>query len=141
MKKLVSILLCVIIIISSFCTATVSATTQQSLKQAIESYEAQSGEKVNVRRYYFLMPNGSNGDKSDHEDWFLYDQYVPSWYNSMLIYPTLSKLLYSTTTLMEDMTQMTLSTMMLHTATPLTCQDTNPMSQIFIQTDLSHLKI
>lgn len=82
MKKLISILLCVIIIISSFCTATVSATTQQSLKQAIESYEAQSGEKVNVRRYYFLMPNGSNGDKSDHEGWFLYDQYVPSWYNS-----------------------------------------------------------
>ncbi len=82
MKKLVSIILCVLLIIGSISVASSAATTQKSLKQAIELYETQTGETVNTKRYYFLMPNGSNGEKGDDEDWFFYDEYIPSWYNT-----------------------------------------------------------
>jgi len=80
MKKLVSVILCVLLIVGSLSVSSFSAATAQSIKQAIEIYEAESGEKVNTNRYYFLMPDGTNG-KLGKDDWFFKDEYTPSWYN------------------------------------------------------------
>ena len=48
--------------------------TQKSAKDIIAEYEAKTGEKVETNRYYFLMPNGSNGKKGA-------DGYAENWYN------------------------------------------------------------
>ena len=57
--------------------------SQKSVKEAIKEYEAETGEKVETNRYYFLMPNGKNGEKSDDETELLipYGEYAESWYN------------------------------------------------------------
>ena len=57
--------------------------SDKSVKEAIAEYEAETGEKVETNRYYFLMPNGENGEKSDDKtELFLpYDEYAESWYN------------------------------------------------------------
>ncbi len=80
MKKILSILLCLILILGSVSVVSFSAATTLSLKQAIESYEAQTGEKVETNRYYFLMPDGTNG-KRGTDEWFFPDEFAPSWYN------------------------------------------------------------
>lgn len=86
MKKLLSIIICMTIILSCVCVSFSATSTQISLKQAIERYEANSGEKVNTNRYYFLMPDGSNGDKGDDEYWPFYEKFVPSWFNDSTSY-------------------------------------------------------
>ncbi|MBQ8539091.1 MAG: dockerin type I repeat-containing protein [Ruminococcus sp.] len=48
--------------------------TQKSAKDIIAEYEAKTGEKVETNRYYFLMPNGSNGKKGA-------EGYAENWYN------------------------------------------------------------
>ena len=81
MKKLLSITLCVLIILSSISVATFTAASEMSLKQAIEIYEKNSGEKVNTKRYYFLMPNGTNSEVCDDEFYKNYGERPQSWYN------------------------------------------------------------
>ena len=81
MKKLLSITLCALIILSSISVATFTAASEMSLKQAIEIYEKNSGEKVNTKRYYFLMPNGTNSEVCDDEFYKNYGERPQSWYN------------------------------------------------------------
>ena len=74
MKKFISILLAVLLLASA---AVVSANAysvwedvvnddgdmvpNQSVSEAVAAYEASTGEKVEVFRYYFQMPDGTNG--------------------------------------------------------------------------------
>lgn len=81
MKKLLSILLSVLLVIGCISVIPFSAATQSSLKQAIEKYENESGEKVETNRYYFLMPDGSNGTLGKDSDWYFEGEFAPSWYN------------------------------------------------------------
>ncbi len=55
---------------------------QKSITEAISEYEAQTGEKVETDRYYFLMPNGENGKIGKNENGFFYNKFMDSWYNS-----------------------------------------------------------
>ena len=85
MKKIISLLLCVTMILSVFSISvngaeTDLAKTSVSIKNAIDNYEKNTGETVNTKRYYFLMPDGSSGLRGTIED-YMYDEYAPSWYN------------------------------------------------------------
>ncbi len=81
MKKLLGILLCVFILISSVSIGIVSAASiDKSIEEAIEEFEKETGEEVTTKRYYFLMPNGKNGIRGS-KDWFFANKFVPSWYN------------------------------------------------------------
>lgn len=53
---------------------------RESAKDAIAEYEANTGEKVETNRYYFLMPNGKNGEKGTDSDGYFYNEFAPSWY-------------------------------------------------------------
>ena len=74
MKKIISILLCAIIISGCIPFVTVSATTLMSVEEALKQYEDETGEKAETYRYYFLMPNGENGIIGE-------DGYADSWFN------------------------------------------------------------
>lgn len=74
MKRTISIILCLIVAISSVCAGTISTLALTSTEDAIKQYETENGEKVETYRYYFLMPNGSNGMIGE-------DGYTDSWYN------------------------------------------------------------
>ena len=51
-----------------------------SVKEAVERYEEKTGKKVDTIRYYFLMPNGNNGQlRTDDVDG---NPFAPSWYNT-----------------------------------------------------------
>ncbi|MBQ8057693.1 MAG: hypothetical protein IJ275_05095 [Ruminococcus sp.] len=83
MKKLISLLLCAVML---FGCATVSAfatekDVQLSVKEAVEQYEAENSVKVNTNRYYFLMPNGTNGNMGTDDTAEYYKEFAPSWYN------------------------------------------------------------
>ena len=85
MKKIISLLLCVTMILSVFSIRVNSAETDLaktsiSIKNAIDNYEKNTGDTVNTKRYYFLMPDGSSGLRGTIED-YMYDKYAPSWYN------------------------------------------------------------
>lgn len=79
MKKIISLTLSILLILSSISTLTFSAATTLTLKQAIEKYEKETGETVNTKRYYFLMPDGESGILGTDE--YMYGEYAPSWYN------------------------------------------------------------
>lgn len=70
MKRLISILLAVMLVAS--CAVVASAygwedPDIQTVDAAVEEYESLMGEEVATNRYYFLMPNGKNGDLGDDE--------------------------------------------------------------------------
>lgn len=72
MKKIISILLAVALVAS---VAVVSANAfsafdeeAEHLKDAIAAYEAETGEEVPTYRYYFQIPNGSNGPVKQVDD-------------------------------------------------------------------------
>jgi len=86
MKKFVSILLAIVLVVSAVVTASAytiwpcndpSIVTQSiTAADAIAAYEAaHEGEKVETRRYYFQMPSGENGPRGSEGD------LAPSWYN------------------------------------------------------------
>ena len=80
MKKFISILLCALLLIGIISVVPFSAAvTPLSIKQAIERYENKTGETVTTHRYYFLMPDGTNGELGDDE--FAQGEYAQSWYN------------------------------------------------------------
>lgn len=82
MKKFTSILICVALIIGVLSVGSFSAaTTKLSIEQAIDRYENKTGEKIETTRYYFLMPNGKNGEICDDEDYDTCGKLPPSWYN------------------------------------------------------------
>ncbi len=53
---------------------------KKSVKDAIAEYEEQTGEKVDTIRYYFLMPNGKNGQR--RTDTVGGNPFASSWYNT-----------------------------------------------------------
>jgi hypothetical protein len=63
MKKLISILLSVVLVASLIVSVSAYSLYPdgKSVKEVLEAYEAETGEKVETRRYYFQMPNGTNG--------------------------------------------------------------------------------
>ena len=81
MKRFISVFLCTLLLIGSISIISFSATTQLTVQQAVENYEAETGEKIDTNRYYFLMPDGTNGTIGKQDEWVFEDQYVPSWYN------------------------------------------------------------
>ena len=54
---------------------------KQSASEAQKEYEAQTGEKVETNRYYFLMPNGSNGELGKLPDEEHFNKFADTWYN------------------------------------------------------------
>ncbi|MBR2714796.1 MAG: hypothetical protein IKB73_01160 [Ruminococcus sp.] len=76
MKKFISLTICIVLIISTIAIPSFSAAAYKlTLSKAIENYEALTGETVNTNRYYFLMPNGENGEKGKN------GEYCPSFFN------------------------------------------------------------
>ena len=56
----------------------------ESLKDVVSDYENKNGVDVPTYRYYFLMPNGENGQKGQENDEWVnnyYGKYADSWYN------------------------------------------------------------
>lgn len=86
MKKSISIVLVFILfVINALPTSALSTiTTQKSLKEAVEEYTQSCEDDINTNRYYFLMPNGSNGHKSDYDNKFVF-----SWYNEFTDAPAI----------------------------------------------------
>ena len=84
MKKYISILL-VLTMLASFVSISASAYSWDdpdaiTVDEAVAEYEAETGEEVETFRYYFLMPNGSNGERGNDEFSMYYDKYHASWY-------------------------------------------------------------
>ena len=53
---------------------------ENSMEDNIARYDSIQGKKAGTNRYYFLMPDGTNGDKSDDKTKYHYGKYPPSWY-------------------------------------------------------------
>ncbi|MBQ8538641.1 MAG: dockerin type I repeat-containing protein [Ruminococcus sp.] len=49
--------------------------------EILKEYEEETGEKVETKRYYFLMPDGVNGEICEDEQNKNYGKLAPSWYN------------------------------------------------------------
>ncbi len=93
MKRFFCILIAVIMILS--CVITSSAFGWEdpeiiTVDEAVKEHELKTGEKVETNRYYFLMPNGSNGDLGDDDsvDEFGYPighfgEYSESWFTTL----------------------------------------------------------
>ena len=70
MKKLLCVLLAIIMIMSSVITSSAFGWQDPgviTVDEAVKEHELKTGEKVETNRYYFLMPNGSNGDLGDDD--------------------------------------------------------------------------
>lgn len=85
MKRILSILIAAMLVLS--CAVCVSAYSVfepdiYTVDQAVEEYELIFGEEVETRRYYFLMPNGHNGEKgnNDPDDIGFDGKYANDWY-------------------------------------------------------------
>lgn len=82
MKKIVSILLVAVLIMSTVVSTAAYSTDklQLSVKETAQVYE--NPDEIETNRYYFLMPDGTNGQKNPYEnDAENYGKYVASWYN------------------------------------------------------------
>ena len=67
MKKVISILLSSLIVLSGLSfSAFATGYKPISASEALKQYEEETGEKVETNRYYFLMPDGTNGKKEDY---------------------------------------------------------------------------
>ncbi len=53
----------------------------RSFDEQLKDYEDMTGEKVETKRYYFLMPNGTNSEVCDNELYKNYGERPRSWYN------------------------------------------------------------
>ncbi len=87
MKKTLSILIAVILAVA--CTVmTVSAYSVfepdvPTVDEAVAEHELVFGEEVETNTYYFLMPNGSNGELGDDETTDFYGKYANDWYKDI----------------------------------------------------------
>ncbi len=79
MKKIISLLLSILLVIScALSTASAYSVTDSgvpTVDEAVKQHEALSGEKVETNRYYFLMPNGHNGERDED------GEFESTWYN------------------------------------------------------------
>ena len=84
MKRIISILLAVMLVAS--CAVVTSALYSWdspdaiTVDQAIQNYIAEGNEAPETYKYYFLMPNGSNGEKGDDETGDYYGKFADTWY-------------------------------------------------------------
>ncbi len=91
MKRLISILLAVMLVAS--CAVVASAYGWEdpdilTVDEAVADHESLYGEEVATNRYYFLMPNGKNGDLGDDdsvdevtgEPLGHYGEFAPTWF-------------------------------------------------------------
>ena len=83
MKRIISILLAVMLVAS--CAVVASAYSWSdpdclTVDEALDMYEIDNGERPATNTYYFLMPNGSNGELGDDPTSAAYGQYAPTWY-------------------------------------------------------------
>lgn len=62
-------------VVQLYCDRVLSST------QAINEYTQKTGNVIDTNRYYFLMPNGKNGNVGDDENGEYYGEYPPNWYN------------------------------------------------------------
>ena len=70
MKRIISILLAVMLVASCAIVASAYGWDDPAIltvDQAVAEYEAAMGEEVDTFRYYFLMPDGTNGDLGDDD--------------------------------------------------------------------------
>lgn len=82
MKKLLSVILISILIMST--VVSTSAYSTDKLQLAVEGgvQADENPDEIATNRYYFLMPDGTNGQKNPYEkDAENYGKYVASWYN------------------------------------------------------------
>lgn len=89
MKRTISILLAAVLLVSC-AVLSVHAyswgdpdvkTVEQAVEDFRPDYELLYGKELQTYRYYFLMPNGSNGDKGDDPALESNGKFAPSWYN------------------------------------------------------------
>ena len=95
MKKYISIVMVIMMLVSSFSLPASAYNWDEShvqtVDEAVAEYELATGEKVETNRYYFLMPNGHNGDLGDDYSFDPWDgtpmghpgEYAPTWYTKM----------------------------------------------------------
>ena len=91
MKKFVSILLAVVLVASAVVTASaytiwpvddgldpdgIISVEAKTAAEVLAAYEAETGETVATRRYFFQMPNGENGMRGAEGN------LAPTWYNA-----------------------------------------------------------
>ena len=81
MKKLTSILLVLIMLVSCVCVSATATSSEMDVNTAVNQYKELSGEDFTTRRYYFLRPDGTNGETSKTGEIYEKDSYVPSWNN------------------------------------------------------------
>ncbi len=92
MKRILSLLLVVVLISSLVVTASAYSVFDEeaiSVAEAIKEHELLYEESVDTFRYYFLMPDGMNGDLGDNEASDYYGQYAPSWCNKFSSEPAI----------------------------------------------------
>ncbi len=83
MKKTISILLAVLLVVSCAVVASAYSVFEPdvyTVDEAVAEHELIYGEEVETNRYYFLMPNGHNGDLGDDETTDFYGKYANDWY-------------------------------------------------------------
>ena len=85
MKKIISTLLVAILFVVSVLSIPAYATTSTriSLKETVDEYAKNSLDEINTKRYYFLMPDGSNGKRNKD------NKFVLSWYNEFTDAPAI----------------------------------------------------
>ena len=93
MKRIISILLAVVLVASCVVATSAYGWTDPDILTAdegIEEHELLMGEEVATNRYYFLMPNGKNGDIGDDDSVDEegkpignYGNYAPTWFIEM----------------------------------------------------------
>ncbi len=86
MKKLISILLAVLMLASTVAVGVSAYSVTEvdvfTADQAIEEHELLYGEEVETKKFYFLMPNGKNGELGDDETIpESFGKFAPTWYN------------------------------------------------------------
>lgn len=82
MKKLVSVLLISLLIMSTVVSTAAYSTDESRLAVEGAVQADENLDEIATNRYYFLMPDGTNGQKNPYEnDAENYGKYVASWYN------------------------------------------------------------
>ncbi len=93
-KKFISIIIAIMMLVSTFSLpASAYSWTDpgiQTVDEAVREYELFMREEVETYRYYFLMPNGHNGDLGDDDSVDRYGEplghpgeYAPTWYKDL----------------------------------------------------------
>ena len=87
MKRIISILLAVMLVVSGAIAVSAYSWNDpeaMTVDQALEQWAATNEvDMPDTYRYYFLMPNGYNGELGDDEALESYGKYAPTWYIEM----------------------------------------------------------